>query len=215
MEYQKKFEYENNFYLTADTSRFAKLIAQYELYKKITNLHGAIVECGVFKGASLMRWLAFRDILENQFARKIIAFDIFGKFPETNYHDDYTYRKQFIEEAGDQSISLNELTRILEMKGQNRNVKLIEGDICKTVPEYVKNYPELRIALLNLDTDIYEPATTILDKMWPLIVPGGILILDDYGVFPGETKAVDEYFQNKIKIKQFPYGTSLSYIIKE
>ncbi len=215
MNLQKQFEYENGFYLTADTSRFAKFIAQYELYKKVVDLHGAIVECGVFKGSSLMRWLAFRDILENKFARDIIAFDIFGKFPQTNYHDDLVCRKQFIQSAGDESISITDLNTVLENKGQTRNIKLIKGNICNTIPEYVKKNPQLRIALLNLDTDVYEPAATILEQMWSLIVPGGVLILDDYGVFPGETQAVDEFFKSKVKIRQFPYGTRLSYIIKE
>ena len=69
--------------------------------------------------------------------------------------------------------------------------------------------------MLNLDVDIYEPAVTILEYLYPLIVPGGILILDDYGIFPGETKAADDYFQGKkIKINKFPFAKTPAYIIK-
>ena len=69
---------------------------------------------------------------------------------------------------------------------------------------------------LNLDTDIYEPAVTILDTLYPRIVKGGILILDDYKVFPGETKAVNEYFKGKkIKIEKFPFSSTPHYIIKK
>ena len=79
---------------------------------------------------------------------------------------------------------------------------LIEGDITETIPSYVKANPELKISLLNLDTDIYEPAVTILEHLYPKITKGGILMLDDYGTHPGETKAVDEYFKNKtVEIK--------------
>ena len=89
-------------------------------------------------------------------------------------------------------------------------------DINKTVPEYLKSHPKLKISLLNLDTDIYEPAVTILDTLYPRIVKGGILILDDYKVFPGETKAVNEYFKGKkFKIEKFPFSSTPHYIIKK
>lgn len=94
-------------------------------------------------------------------------------------------------------------------------MELIKGDITLTVPDYLKSHPELKISLLNLDTDIYEPAVTILENLYPRLVNGGILIIDDYGVFPGETKAVDEYFQNKnVIIRKFSFAKTPSYIIK-
>ncbi|OVE77194.1 hypothetical protein BVX99_03320 [bacterium F16] len=83
------------------------------------------------------------------------------------------------------------------------------------MPKYLENNPALRISLLNLDTDIYEPAVTILDHLYPRLVPGGILIIDDYGVFPGETTAVDEYFdRKKVNINKFNFAPTPSYIVK-
>jgi hypothetical protein len=81
-DFRKSWEYENGFYLTSPSSRIAKSIAHYELYKKITGLPGEVVECGVFKGASLIRFATFREMTESQFSRKIIGFDAFGKFPD-------------------------------------------------------------------------------------------------------------------------------------
>ena len=95
------------------------------------------------------------------------------------------------------------------------SVHFIKGDITQTVPRYLKTHPQLKISLLNLDTDIYEPAVTILENLYPRIVKGGVLILDDYGNFPGETKAVDDYFKNKnVEIRKFPFAMTPSYIIK-
>ena len=83
------------------------------------------------------------------------------------------------------------------------------------IPAYLEKHPELKISLLNLDTDIYEPAVVILKYLYPRIVQGGILILDDYGVFPGETQAVDEYFvDHNIIIQKLPFCMTPSYIIK-
>ena len=57
------WQYENLFYLTSD-KRILKLLDHYEIYKKILKVKGDIVECGVFKGASLIRFLTFRDLIE-------------------------------------------------------------------------------------------------------------------------------------------------------
>jgi hypothetical protein len=154
----------------------------------------------VFKGASLSRLIMFRDLLENSNSRNIIGFDTFDYFPETDYEGDKIKRKDFIKKAGEKSISLKNLEENLFQRGLYENVKLIQGNIIKTVPKYVKENPELKIALINLDTDIYEPAKIILKYLYPHLVRGGIIMLDDYGIFPGETKAVDDFFESKNEI---------------
>lgn len=213
--FSKSFEYENNFVLSCDSTRIGKIIAQYELYKMSAELPGAIVECGVFKGNSLCKFAMFRDLFGNRFSKKIIGFDIFGKFPQTKFADDKKSRKKFIVEAGIQGISKEQLLEVLKHKNADTLVELVKGDITRTVPRYVKDHPELRISLLNIDVDIYEPAVTILKHLFPRVVPGGIVLLDDYGVFPGETKAVEEYFSSQnVQIKKLPYSMTPSYIIK-
>ena len=214
--FKKAWEYENNFYLSCDSSRLGKFLAHHKLYDMARKSSGEIVECGVFKGASFSRFAVFRELFEHYNTRKIIGFDIFGKFPKTKFKADFKKRTGFIREAGSQSISKEQLIRVLKNKGIYKNIELIKGDITKTVPKYLEKYPELRISLLNIDTDIYEPAVTILEYLYPRIVNGGILILDDYSGFAGETKAVDEYFKKKkIKIKKFSFSKSPSYVIKQ
>ena len=213
--FEKAFEYENNFYLSCDITRISKILSHYEIYKMIKEIPGEIVECGVFKGASYLRFAMFREVFGNPFSKKIIGFDTFGKFPETSFQDDEKTRNQFIDSAGADSISKEQLLKILNHKGLNKHIDLIEGDITETVPAYVKANPELKISLLNLDTDIYEPAVTILEHLYPKITKGGILMLDDYGTHPGETKAVDDYFHNKdVEIKKFSFAMTPCYIVK-
>lgn len=212
---KKSFEYENNFYLSCDTSRIAKMLAHYEAYKMVQGLPGAIVECGVFKGVSFSRFGMYREILENNFSRKLIGFDMFDRFPETTYEADINHREKFIQSAGDESISLEQLQEILKNKKIDSNVELIKGNIVETIPKYIEEHKELKISLLNLDTDVYEPAVTILDNLYPCLVKGGILLIDDYGVFPGETSAVDEYFKDKdVIIRKFTFSHTPCYIIK-
>jgi hypothetical protein len=214
-DFEKAFTYENQFYLSCQPIRIAKLLAHCELYRMVESIPGEIIECGVFKGTSLARFATFRDLFSNSYSKKIVGFDTFGEFPETEFSDDQSFREKFIKNAGSESISKEQLMQVLKHKGTDKNVELVEGDIMQTVPEYVEKHPELRISLLNLDTDIYEPAKVILEYLYPKIVKGGILILDDYGTFPGETKAVEEYFaESHIQIKKFPFCMTPSYILK-
>ncbi len=214
-DFKKKFEYENGFYLTCATSRMSKIIAHYELFKMTMNIPGAIVECGVFKGTSLARFAMFRDLFGDPFSKNIIGFDTFGKFPETSYEPDKEKREQFIKVAGEQSISIDQMKQVLKHKKCDRSVELIPGNICRTVPEYVSSSGQFEISLLNLDVDIYEPSVTILNHLYPKIIKGGVLILDDYGSFEGETKAVDEYFKGMdVAIQRFPFCKTPCYIVK-
>jgi len=209
------FFYENGFHATSDISRIGKIMVHYELYKKIINLPGAVVECGVFKGSSLIRWATFRELLENKFSRNLIGFDVFGDFPETDFEADKKLREDFVVKSGG-PVSIDELENIFAFKNIE-NFELLKGNVLQTIPEYLENNPQLRISLLHVDIDVYEPAKVILDSFWKYIVPGGIMVLDDYGIFPGETKAVDEFIADKkIIIRKFPFGhSSASYIVKE
>ena len=213
---EQAFLWENYFYLSCDITRISKILAHYELFKMVQDVPGAIVECGVFKGPSLARFAAFRDLFGNSFSKKIIAFDTFGPFPDTDFAPDKEKRERFVKAAGDQSISEDQMMEVLKHKGCDRFVDLVAGDICTTVPQYVKDHPELKVSLLNLDTDIYEPAVVILEHLYPKIETGGVLILDDYGEFPGETKAVDDYFKGKhLEIRKFSFCMTPCYIVKK
>ena len=75
------------------------------------------------------------------------------------------------------------------------NLKIIKGDVRETLT-IEKNLPE-KISLLRLDTDFYESTKKELEVLYPKLVKGGILIVDDYGFFSGSKKAVDEFLENK------------------
>ena len=215
LEDKARFEYENNFYLTCDMSRISKFATHLELFKRVSGRAGDIIECGVFKGASLSRFIKFRSLFENVYSKKIIAFDIFGKFPDTKYEKGKEERNAFVREAGENSISKNRLSFILEKLNLNQNIELVEGDIPETVPEYMLKNPHQRISLLHVDVDLYESTKVCLEVFFPLVVRGGIVILDDYGAFAGANKAIDEYFVDKdIKIQKLSYSSNISFVEK-
>ena len=69
-------------------------------------------------------------------------------------------------------------------------IEFVQGKVESTLPNTT---PE-KIALLRLDTDWYESTKCELEYLFPKLVPGGVLIIDDYGHWDGCRKAVNEYF---------------------
>ena len=117
--------------------------------------------------------------------------------------------------AGSVRDEIRELVNICNednfIKG-NERCKLIEGGIEETLPIFLENNPGLRISLLHLDMDIYKPTKFALEKLFPLVVKGGVVVFDEYGLMPweGESNAAEEYFKEigfEPAMKKFPTAT--------
>lgn len=197
----KAFDYENGFYLTAQITRMSNILSHYELYKKIVELPGDVVELGVYKGGSFFQFAAFRELLENEQSRKLIGFDMFNEFPETHNDGDNAFREKWINETHNSYLTKEEIQKSLSNR-KIGNIELVQGDVAVTIPEYLQKHPYMKIALLHIDVDIYEPTVIGLRYLYDCVVPDGIIILDDYGV-AGETKAVDEFIKDRnIKLRR-------------
>jgi hypothetical protein len=81
----------------------------------------------------------------------------------------------------------------------------------------VKGNPGFRIALLNLDFVLYEPTLAALKHLFPRVVAGGVVALDEYAVHDkGESEAADEILNGKAKLLSFPWAKSpTAYFVKE
>ena len=191
----KVWDYENGFYWFSDPTRLNKMLAHYELYQRITGLPGDVLELGVFKGLSLIRFAQFRALLETEASRSIIGFDAFGDFPVEGLSDpsDHKFIEKFETEAG-KGLSKAEMAAILEAK-RIGNVDLVEGNVFQTLPDYLARNPQLRISLLHLDMDVGEPTRFALEQLFERVVPGGLVVIDDYNVVAGATNAVDAFLK--------------------
>lgn len=214
-DFAKAFSYENDFYLSCDNSRLAKMLAHYEAYRMIVDVPGAIVECGVFKGVSLIRFAAFRALFGQAGGRRIVGFDSFGQFPPTADPQDAVQRERFIAAAGSESLSADQLRAVLARKGADRDVDLIAGDVVDTVPRFVADEPAFKAALINLDTDTLEPAEAVFEHLYPRLARGGVLLIDNYGVFPGETRIADAFArEHGLVVRRFPFAATPCYVVK-
>ena len=209
----KIYESENIFYLKSHTNRLRKALFHYEIYKKISNISGDIFEFGVFRGCSLIRFATYRDLFRKNFKSKIYGFDDFGKFYQQSRKKDKIFIKRWKRDLqtnskSDSGISVKELKLIIKKK-KFKNVHLVKGNILKTLPKFLKYNKNLKISLLHLDIDVYEPTFFTLEKLYNKVQKGGIILIDDYGVANGVTRAVNKFKKIK-KIKTEKLG-NLSY----
>jgi hypothetical protein len=206
-----------------------KFLAHYELFQKIQNLPGDIVELGVYRGVSLMSWANFVEIkCMGDRHKKILGFDNFKGFGVLDKKDGKEdkkvnkvpggFKSQEFEKPLLDAIKIYDEDRFISYK---KRIEIIKGNVEKTVPEFFNNNPGIRISLLHFDVDLYRPTKIALETLWPLIVKGGAILFDEYAIPPweGESKAVDEFFESKklkYKIKRFQWSTNPGgYLIKE
>jgi len=212
-DFSMAFDYENGYYLTCSVDRIKKLVAQLELFRKSLNVSGNIVECGVFKGVSFSRLALFRDVFSQQ-QKKLIGFDTFKAYYDGSswFPDDALRVKNLTDNAGTRCITKEQMTASF-MSRSIFNFELIEGDVLNTIPKYVRENARMRISFLHLDLDFYEPSLTALKYLFPMMSVGGIVMFDDYGVYDGETLAINEYLGKDFVRKEDLYG--LGYVVKE
>lgn len=177
----------------------------YELYKSVeyiskAGLDGDFVECGVWKGGScILAALAARGF--GDIARSLWLYDTYqGMTKPTDADVDFSgaQARDYIDQYGDDGkwcyAGLEEVKQNFKTAGLSvSNPHFVVGDVLETLKEEL---PE-NISLLRLDTDWYESTLMELEILYPRLVTGGILIIDDYGCWQGARKAVDEYFSER------------------
>lgn len=163
------------------------------------NIPGAIVECGVWRGGSMMAAaLALRGMKCED--RDLYLFDTFEgmtKPREVDIHSSGNSALAEFEQAqlGPDSsaecyAALGEVKSAMARTLYNPDrIHFIRGKVEDTIPSQA---PE-SIALLRLDTDWHESTRHELEHLYPRLSPGGILIVDDYGDWQGARKATDEF----------------------
>jgi hypothetical protein len=214
-----KREIWRNFALYTRRVFMKRFLAHYELFRRTVDLPGDIVELGVYRGTSLMSWANFMEIRNmGDRHKKVVGFDNFKGFGALDAKDGAKvgdvqkrvggFDSGVFEEALKDAIAIFDADRFIPYKPR---VHLVNGDIEQTVPAYVRDNPGMRISLLHFDVDLYRPTKIALEHLWPLVVPGGVVAFDEYGIPPweGESRAVDEFFiGQKIELKRFDWASN-------
>lgn len=160
---------------------------------------GDFVECGVWRGGSAMamakalldlgdvsRTLYLYDTFTGMIAPTEVDVSIQGKPAKVEFD-----RTKTSDDASTWCYSsLDEVTRNLLSTGYPEDrLRFVQGKVEDTIPNQVPEH----IALLRLDTDWYESTKHEMVHLFPRLVPGGVIVIDDYGFWQGARKAIDEY----------------------
>jgi O-methyltransferase len=175
---------------------------------------GAFVECGVWRGGSMMA-AALTLIELGDTSRELFLFDTFeGMTPPTaaDTLTDGTPASEVLRGARREDGSSywcvadqrDVRENMLSTHYPSPKMKLVPGKVEETIPTHA---PE-SIALLRLDTDWYESTRHELVHLYPRLAPHGVLIIDDYGHWQGARQAADEFFAT-LEVK--PFMTRLDY----
>ena len=190
-----------------NTSSLYDLWINYKYINKIikNNIKGDIVECGIWKGISVVFFQKILDFYKVT-NKNIYGFDTFEGFPEPTERDVTIENISMMDRFNNLKINKNSSNwnncsfenvnkNILSSRINTKNLKLIKGKVENTLTDE-NNLPN-KISILKLDTCLYESTKMELEVLFPRIQKGGVLIIDNYQNFKGVQYAVEKYFNNK------------------
>lgn len=172
-------------------------------YEKI---EGDIVECGIWKGGNII--LINKILKDIKLKKKIYCYDTFeGMIPTDEIDKEISSGRSASQVIKDDEYYkceslLNETKKNISKNFKDiDNIYFIKGMVENTLTEE-KNIPD-KISICRLDTDYYSSTKIELEVLYPRLVPGGVMIIDDYGHWAGSKKAVDEFFKDKFVMMHY------------
>lgn len=185
-----------NLGLFLNRQTLSRFLFMNRLYKKILDIHGVIIEFGVRWGQNMSLFTSFRGMYEPyNHNRKIYGFDTFSGFDGLDEKDGNIKSNFSVTEGYE-----NYLTEVLEYHERESPIShikkfdIIKGDASKTIKSFLEDHPEIIVALIYFDFDLYKPTRDCLEAILPYCAKGTVLAFDELNCidFPGETIALRE-----------------------
>jgi hypothetical protein len=214
----------NDFIFSNDTKILGKLLHRFDFFQKVKELPGDIVEIGVFKGSGIATFSKFVDIYCPNSNKKIIGFDIFDPeksqiiLNKDNIKDKESMNIVYSRISSDDR-KIDTVTKNLDNMCINKKYTLIEGDVENTLPQFLDDNPGFRISMLYIDVDIERPTYIALKYLWDRVLPGGIIVFDEFEYHKfTESCGVEQFFKEKnlkFNLKSTNWIAPTAYIIKD
>lgn len=166
-----------------------RLLYFHEMVERVRKVPGDFVECGVSIGHGLLCFILLHEIAGVD--RGFFGFDSFEGFPAPSAKDGKTHVYEGFYSSAPEIVQHVLADGRVPEKTRRECVTLVKGFFDKTLPSF--DHP---IAMLHLDCDIYESYKTALEHLYNRVVPGGVILFDEYEDphYPGAKRAIDEYF---------------------
>ena len=215
-------EFLSNLGLFLNRQTLSRILFMSELYQRIVNVHGVVMEFGVRWGQNISLFSSLRGIYEPfNYNRKLVGFDTFGGFPSVDKKDGAKVKTGDYAVTENYEVYLEKILAYHESESPIPHIKkfeLVKGDAILSIDEYLKRQPETIVALAYFDFDIYMPTKKCLEAILPRVTKGSIIAFDELNCpeFPGETLAVMEVLGlSKYALKRSVLNPLISYIVVE
>ena len=214
----------NEFIFSNDIKLLGKLLLRYSFFNKIKDLPGDIVEIGVFKGSGVATFSKFIEIFCTHSNKKIIGFDIFNvdksdKILDKDTKIDKETMGIVYSKIDKNELSLESVTDRLNNMNNSKNFLLVDGDVEESIPIFLQENPGFKISLLYIDVDIQRPTYFALKYLWDRILPGGIILFDEYEYHKfSESVGVDQFlkeFNIEYTIQSTNFMAPTAFMIKK
>lgn len=205
----------------------ARFLALYETFRKTMGLAGHIAEVGVWKGAGMMYFAKLLKIFEPESSALVHGFDWYkgtvwgpdeltdkvqGLIKKSPTSDEETRRK-----SDREARELHkQVCKLIELQDLGNIVHLHNLDVRTELGAFFEQHPHIQFRIVFMDIGSYEATSACLPYFWPRLLPGGIMILDQFNheMSPGETRAVREWLPD-LAVHTFPFTNHPSaYIVK-
>jgi hypothetical protein len=181
------------------SSRLANQFAYFStLFARIRDLDGDVVECGMYRGCSFVQ-LACLVAGEHR-NRWLWGFDSFQGFPDLTPEDvgSTPARKGHFSNTSSRHVFDSLRDAYLPAEFIKERVRIVPGFFAETLQTFKRP-----VAFLHVDCDLYQSHWDCLNRLYPLLVPGGIIAFDEYDstteteVYPGAKRAIDEFIASQ------------------
>ena len=214
----------NSFVFSTDIKIIGKLLYRYNFFNMTMHLPGDIVEIGVFKGSGVATFQKFIEIFCGRSNKKVLGFDVFnvdaanGILEKDSENDKKEMNKVF-SRVDKSELDYDVVKKRLEDMNTSQTPVLIKGDVEDTLPVFLSENPGFRASLIYIDVDIERPTYIALKYLWNRLLPGGVVVFDEYEYHTfSESNGVDKFlkeFDIEYDVKSTLFTCPTAYIIKK
>jgi hypothetical protein len=222
---QSTYDAFNNFIFSEDIKVLGKLLHRFEWFLKVKDLPGDIIEIGVFKGSGIATFLKFIQIYCPNSNKKVIGFDIFDAINSDEVLNKDSKLDQETMRVVYNKVDSNELSlqsvsdRIDNTEIDSDKYRLIKGDVAETLPKFNEENPGFRASLIYIDVDLERPTYYALRHLWDRLLPGGVILFDEYEYHKfSESNGVERFLKEiglNYNLKSTNWIAPTAYIVKD
>jgi hypothetical protein len=207
-------ELPRNLSLYLNRESLGDLVTTVELYRRILEIPGEVMEFGTRWGRRLSLFVTLRELFEpHNYTRRVVGFDTFSGFPHVSEKDGDHPKIR----VGSLSVTdgyVDHLDAVLEahehesVLGHVKRFQVCVGDVRNTLRTYLEAHPEALVSLAYFDLDLYDPTKTCLELVLTRMGKGSILAFDQLSQlnFPGETRAMLETLDlSRTRLERLPF----------